>query len=85
MLHVTNAWLQARTQAWPMPAHKALNLSLDAEAQPRSVELPDAVGRVVLTQPQPAAGTRCPCAVFGPACTCCASTTPMAPSRAASW
>ncbi|UOQ73638.1 T9SS type A sorting domain-containing protein [Hymenobacter cellulosilyticus] len=50
VLAVANQQLDARTQAWPVPAHETLNLSLDAAAKPESVELLDALGRVVLTR-----------------------------------
>ena len=40
----------ASTGAWPVPAHGELHVSLDANAQPRTLELLDAVGRVVRTQ-----------------------------------
>ncbi|TGE26384.1 T9SS type A sorting domain-containing protein [Hymenobacter metallicola] len=51
VLHVASAQLDARTQAWPVPAHETLNLSLDATARPESVQLLDNLGRTVLTQP----------------------------------
>ncbi|GAA3989020.1 T9SS type A sorting domain-containing protein [Hymenobacter antarcticus] len=41
----------ARLAAWPIPAHEVLHLSLDAASRPQRVELFDALGRVVLTQP----------------------------------
>ncbi|UOQ54414.1 T9SS type A sorting domain-containing protein [Hymenobacter cellulosivorans] len=50
VLHVASAQLEARTQAWPVPAHETLNLSLDAAAQPESVQLLDNLGRTVLRQ-----------------------------------
>ncbi|WP_170061911.1 T9SS type A sorting domain-containing protein [Hymenobacter chitinivorans] len=50
VLHVSNTQLEARTQAWPVPAHQTLNLSLDATAQPESVQLLDNLGRTVLTR-----------------------------------
>ncbi|WP_167856981.1 T9SS type A sorting domain-containing protein [Hymenobacter aquaticus] len=50
VLHVRNSQLEARTQAWPVPAHEALNLTLDAAAQPESVQLLDNLGRAVLRQ-----------------------------------
>jgi uncharacterized delta-60 repeat protein len=50
VLSVPNQQLAARTQAWPVPAHGALHLALDAAGRPRCVELLDALGRVVLTQ-----------------------------------
>jgi uncharacterized delta-60 repeat protein len=51
VLHVASAQLEARTQAWPVPAHETLHLSLDASAQPQSVQLLDNIGRTVLSQP----------------------------------
>ncbi|TGE26387.1 T9SS type A sorting domain-containing protein [Hymenobacter metallicola] len=45
----------ARTEAWPVPAHETLNLSLDAAARPELVELLDNLGRTVLMQPAPEA------------------------------
>ncbi|WP_167856446.1 T9SS type A sorting domain-containing protein [Hymenobacter metallicola] len=53
VLHVTNAQLDARTQAWPVPARGELNLALDATARPESVQLLDNLGRTALTQPAP--------------------------------
>ncbi|TGE20472.1 T9SS type A sorting domain-containing protein [Hymenobacter aquaticus] len=51
VLAVSSQQLAATTQAWPVPAHGTLHLSLDAAAQPRTVQLLDALGRAVLTQP----------------------------------
>ncbi|TGE20473.1 T9SS type A sorting domain-containing protein [Hymenobacter aquaticus] len=51
ILAVGSQQLAATTQAWPVPAHGTLHLSLDAAAQPRTVQLLDALGRAVLTQP----------------------------------
>jgi uncharacterized delta-60 repeat protein len=39
----------ARTQAWPVPAHSVLHVAPDASAQPRTIELVDALGRAVRT------------------------------------
>ena len=39
------------TVAYPVPAHDQLHLSLDAASRPRQVQLLDAQGRAVLTQP----------------------------------
>ncbi|MCB2378701.1 T9SS type A sorting domain-containing protein [Hymenobacter sp. BT635] len=50
VLHVGHAQTEARTQAWPVPAYDMLHLSLDASAQPPTVELLDNLGRIVLTQ-----------------------------------
>ncbi|UOQ73635.1 T9SS type A sorting domain-containing protein [Hymenobacter cellulosilyticus] len=50
VLAVGNKQLEARTEAWPVPAHSVLNLRLDADGQPRTVTLLDALGRAVLTQ-----------------------------------
>ncbi|MCB2409313.1 T9SS type A sorting domain-containing protein [Hymenobacter lucidus] len=52
VLHVAaSAAVAARTQAWPVPAHTTLSLSLDAVARPQSVQLLDNLGRTVLNQP----------------------------------
>ncbi|MBF9224009.1 T9SS type A sorting domain-containing protein [Hymenobacter ruricola] len=46
---------KAPTLAWPVPAHAYLHLALDAASRPQRVEVLDALGRVVLTQPTPQA------------------------------
>jgi uncharacterized delta-60 repeat protein len=51
VLSVASTQTQALTTAWPVPAHDALHLALDAAARPQQVQLLDALGRVVLTQP----------------------------------
>jgi uncharacterized delta-60 repeat protein len=51
VLNVSNQKLAAHTQAWPVPAHGALHLALDAASSPQRVELLDALGRVALSQP----------------------------------
>jgi uncharacterized delta-60 repeat protein len=50
VLGVASRPLDARTQAWPVPAHGQLHLQLDAASRPQRVELLDALGRVVLAQ-----------------------------------
>lgn len=45
------------TRAWPVPAHGQLHLALEAAARPSRVELLDALGRRVLSQPATAALT----------------------------
>lgn len=50
VLSIASEQTLAQTQAWPVPAHSALHVQVDAAAQPRSLELLDATGRVVLTQ-----------------------------------
>ncbi len=40
-----------RLDVWPIPAHGRLHLRLDAAAHPQCVQLLDALGRAVLTQP----------------------------------
>ena len=50
VLSVGAPQLRAATAAWPVPAHGQLHLTLAAEAQPRQVQLLDALGRVVLSQ-----------------------------------
>jgi uncharacterized delta-60 repeat protein len=46
VLHVAApAAVAARTAAWPVPAHSQLHVAPDISAQPRSVELLDALGR----------------------------------------
>jgi len=52
----------ARTTAWPVPAHETLNLRLDAESRPQRVQLLDALGRAVLTLEQPTASLMLPVA-----------------------
>ena len=51
----------ARLDAWPVPAHGALHLRLEAAARPRRVQLLDALGRVALSQvvagPEPTLST----------------------------
>ncbi|MCB2378698.1 T9SS type A sorting domain-containing protein [Hymenobacter sp. BT635] len=51
VLSVGSRQSTARTEAWPNPAHDALQLQLAAEARPRTVQLLDNLGRVVLRQP----------------------------------
>lgn len=43
--------LAMRTEVWPVPAHGLLHVAPDAHAQPRTVELCDALGRRVRTLP----------------------------------
>lgn len=50
VLSVNNQRLAARTQAWPVPAHGALHLALDAASRPQRVELLDGLGRVALSR-----------------------------------
>ena len=45
------AAVAARTAAWPVPAHGQLHIAPDASAQPRTLELLDALGRPVRQQP----------------------------------
>ena len=45
------AAVAGRTAAWPVPAHGQLHVRPDASARPRSIELLDALGRLVLTLP----------------------------------
>lgn len=52
----------ARTAAWPVPAHETLNLRLDAASRPQRVQLLDVLGRPVLTIEQPAATLTLPVA-----------------------
>lgn len=47
----------ARTNAYPVPAHHQLHLSLDAASHPKQIQLLDVLGRSVLTQAEPAAET----------------------------
>ncbi|GAA3946961.1 T9SS type A sorting domain-containing protein [Hymenobacter algoricola] len=48
----TNArQINAPTDVWPNPAHEVVQVKMDAAARPLSVELLDAVGKVVLAQP----------------------------------
>jgi hypothetical protein len=49
------AAVAARTLAWPVPAHGQLHIAPDASAQPRTIELLDALGRPVRQQPATAA------------------------------
>ena len=49
------AAVAARTLAWPVPAHGQLHIAPDASAQPRTLELLDALGRPVRQQPATAA------------------------------
>lgn len=55
VLHTAPSAAQARTAAWPVPAHNVLYLSLDATHQPQRVQLLDALGRTVRTLNQPPA------------------------------
>ncbi|MCB2378697.1 T9SS type A sorting domain-containing protein [Hymenobacter sp. BT635] len=50
ILSVSSQQLQARTHAWPVPAHDQLRLRLDAVAKPTTVELLDARGRSMMRQ-----------------------------------
>ncbi|MDO7848004.1 T9SS type A sorting domain-containing protein [Hymenobacter sp. M29] len=52
VLHVkAPAAVAERTAAWPVPAHGRLHVAPDASAQPQALELLDALGRPVRTQP----------------------------------
>ncbi|MDO7847504.1 hypothetical protein Q5H92_14130 [Hymenobacter sp. M29] len=51
VLSVPAAGLLARTETWPVPAHDQLHLRLDRAARPARLDLRDALGRTVLTQP----------------------------------
>ncbi len=51
VLHVAApAAVAARTAAWPVPAHTLLHVAPDASAQPRALDLLDALGRPVRHQ-----------------------------------
>ncbi|UOQ73633.1 T9SS type A sorting domain-containing protein [Hymenobacter cellulosilyticus] len=50
VLSVSSRQSTARTEAWPVPAHSELHVQVEAAAQPRSLELLDATGRVVLSR-----------------------------------
>lgn len=62
VLTVKPSLSDARTTAWPVPAHETLNLHLDAESRPHRVQLLDALGRPVLTLDQPTATLTLPVA-----------------------
>jgi uncharacterized delta-60 repeat protein len=66
VLHVKPAAADARTAAWPIPAHDVLHLSLDAAARPQRVQLLDALGRTVRTLEQPTATFTLPTAGLAP-------------------
>ena len=52
VLAVSSAQLAGpATAAWPVPAHGELHVALEAAAHPQRVQLLDALGRAVLTQP----------------------------------
>ena len=52
VLHVAApAAVAERTAAWPVPAHGRLHVAPDASAHPQAIELLDALGRAVRTQP----------------------------------
>ena len=50
VLRIRDAQADARTAAWPVPAHDVLHLSLDAASRPTQVELFDAAGHAVRRQ-----------------------------------
>jgi len=50
VLAISSHQSTARTEAWPSPAHEALQVSLDASAKPQQLTLIDALGKTVLTQ-----------------------------------
>lgn len=60
VLHTAPSAAQARTAAWPVPAHNILYLSLDATSCPQRVQLLDALGRTVRTLNQPTATATLP-------------------------
>ncbi|RSK29512.1 delta-60 repeat domain-containing protein [Hymenobacter metallilatus] len=62
VLRVQPSVAEARTAAWPVPAHEVLWLELDASSRPRRVQLLDALGRTVRTLEQPATSLQLPLA-----------------------
>lgn len=62
VLRATPSVAEARTTAWPVPAHEELHLRLDAESRPQRVHLLDALGRRVHTLEQPPASLTLPVA-----------------------
>ncbi|WBO84378.1 T9SS type A sorting domain-containing protein [Hymenobacter yonginensis] len=51
VLHITSKHAATRVDAWPVPAHHELHVSLDVAAHPQSIRLIDSMGRIVYKQP----------------------------------